>query len=176
MPAKKRKQRPTSTSPRPRARVASPKSGQVVDPSGNPVPEPAPTTTGRDGTLPGYSRLTPRQQAALPVVALSPSLAQAARWSGVSESTLRRWQADPAFEELVVRVRQDTSRQAGQEIQSLLPRCVSIFSEAMDSPDLAMRLRAARYVLSLVGRFGESQQLSTDILNLETVFKVAPKP
>ena len=176
MSTKTRKPKPVNSSPRKQPPSRSPNSGRVVDTSGNPVPALPQSSSDQLMTLPGFASLTPRQQAALPVVALSPSLAQAARWSGVSESTLRRWQADPAFEQLVLRVRQDASLHASQEIHSLIPRCVAIFSEAMDSPDLAMRLRAARYALALVGRFGESERIATDMQALESAFQIAPKP
>ena len=175
MSSKTRKPKPLTASPRRKPPVRASNSGQVVDPSGNPVPPPATPGSDQLMDLPGFASLTPRQQAALPVVALAPSLAQAARWSGVSESTLRRWRADPAFEELVARVRQDATCQVSQEIHSLIPRCVAIFSEAMDSPDPAMRLRAARYALALVGRFGEAERIATDMKDLESAFGLSPK-
>lgn len=176
MSPKSRKSRPVSAGPRKKSPARLSRAGRVVDPSGNPVPSIAPSNGNQISDLPGFANLTPRQQVTLPVVALSPSIAQAARLSGVSESTLRRWLADPAFEQLVDRVRLDAARQAGQEIHSLVPRCLAIFSDAMNSPDLAMRLRAARYALSLVNRLGETETLFNDVQDLEAASQISPKP
>ena len=44
-----------------------------------------------------FFRLTRRQQAVLPIVALAPSITQAASESGVSQRTLHRWLNDPRF-------------------------------------------------------------------------------
>ena len=41
--------------------------------------------------------LSPRQQSALPILAAAPSVAQAARLSGVGRRTLNRWLQDPEF-------------------------------------------------------------------------------
>ena len=55
------------------------------------------------------SALAFRQQAVLPIVALSPSVAQAARDSGVAESTLRRWLQDSRFRQELTQLRQETA-------------------------------------------------------------------
>ena len=165
MSTKARKPRPVNSIP-----------AKVVDPSGNPVSPLDPSGADQIRDLPGFTTLTPRQQVTLPVIALTPSVTQAARLSGVSESTLRRWLADPVFEQLVNRVRLDAARQAGREIHSLVPRCMAIFNDAMDSPDLSMRLRAARYALSLVNRFGETEKLYNDVQDLDTASQIIPKP
>lgn len=175
MSAKSRKSRTVSAGPLKRSPVQASSIAPVVDPSGNPVPNLAPSGGEHVKDLPGFASLTPRQQVTLPVVALSPSIAQAARLSGVSESTLRRWLADPVFDQLVDRVRLDAARQAGQEIHSLVPRCLAVFSDAMNSPDLAKRLRAARYALSLVNRFGETETLFNDVQDLEAASQLSPR-
>ena len=45
------------------------------------------------------SDLTFHQQSALPSVVVAPSIAEAARKTGVADSTLRRWLEEPAFRE-----------------------------------------------------------------------------
>ena len=47
----------------------------------------------------GISELTLRQQSVLPILAVSHSIAQAARDARVAESTLRRWLKDRKFRE-----------------------------------------------------------------------------
>ena len=94
------------------------------------------------------SSLTIRQQSALHIIAASPTVAQAARTSGIGESTLRRWLADNRYRQEVTRHRQESANLARQELQGLMLRSVSVLTEAMDDPDLTLRLRAARYALS----------------------------
>ena len=60
------------------------------------------------------SKLTFRQQAALPRIALARSLAQAARDAGVSERTLRRWLQDPSFRQESYDLARQAMRGLGQ--------------------------------------------------------------
>ncbi len=113
-----------------------------------------------------------RQQAALPVIASSPTIAQAARASGVGESTIRRWLDDPAFRDHLLRLRQEPALQARREVQCLTPICASVFAEAMQSPDPALRLRAARYASSFILRISEVEQLNAGIWDLEEALRL----
>ena len=112
-------------------------------------------------------KLSPRQQAVLPVIASTPSLAQAARISGFSERTLRRWLADDDFRGELTRLRQESAELARLELQGLMLRSVSVLSEAMDDPDKAIRLRAARYAMSFAVRASETEKLKKEIQDLE---------
>ena len=113
------------------------------------------------------SNLSDRQWAVLPVVASAPSLAQAARISGFSERTLRRWLDDDNFRGELSRLRQESAELARLELQGLMLRSVSILSQAMDDPDKAVRLRAARYAMSFAVRVSETEKLRKDIQGLE---------
>ena len=64
-------------------------------PANSAVPA-VPETTGNSLDF-EISGLTFRQQSALHTVAVSRSVAQASRDSGVSEKTLRKWRDDPSF-------------------------------------------------------------------------------
>ena len=99
----------------------------------------------RDSEIPG---LTLRQQAVLPVMVNSPSLAEGARLSGVSERTLRRWLEDDAFRDELARRRQESADLACQALQGVLLRSVAVLAESLEDPDKAVRLRAARYAMS----------------------------
>jgi len=114
------------------------------------------------------SGLSHRQRAALPVVAFAPSIAQAARFSGIAESTLRRWLANPDFRQCVDRMREETVYAAHQEFKGLLPSCAAVFADAMQSPDPALRLRAARYAISFILRLNEADRLSADLQGLQS--------
>ena len=113
------------------------------------------------------SDLAHRQQAVLPVMAAAPSLAEAARISGFNERTLRRWLDDDDFRSELTRLRQESAELARRELQGLMLRGVSVLSEAMDDPDQALRLRAARYALSLGVRISETEKLRKDLQDLE---------
>ena len=102
----------------------------------------------RDSEISGLSGLTLRQQAVLPVMVNSPSLAEGARLSGVSERTLRRWLDDDAFRDELARRRQESADLACQALQGVLLRSVSVLAESLEDPDKSVRLRAARYAMS----------------------------
>ena len=111
----------------------------------------------------GADALSPRQQSALPLVALSPSLAQAAQSAGVGRSTLNRWMNDPAFRSEIVRVRQEAADLARQEMQGMMLRAASVINNAMDDPDPAIRLRAARCALSFANSFSQVHRLNSQL-------------
>ena len=113
------------------------------------------------------STLTFRQEAALPAIALAPTLAQAAHDSGVGESTLRRWLQEPEFRQQVANFRHESADLARQQAQALLPRCLSVFADVMDGPDPSLRLRAARYAMSFALQLSEVQTLKASLQELE---------
>ena len=100
-------------------------------------------------------------------MAATPSLAEAARVAGFSERTLRRWLEDDHFRDELTRLRQESASLARQELQGLMLRSVSVLAEAMDAPDMAVRLRAARYALSFAIQVCEAGKLRADIQALE---------
>ena len=116
-----------------------------------------------NGTPGRVDALSLRQQSALPVVALSPSLAQAAQAAGVGRSTLNRWMNEPAFRSEVVRVRQEAADLARQEMQGMMLRAASVINNAMDDSDPAIRLRAARYVLTFAASLTQVHQLNSQL-------------
>ena len=118
------------------------------------------------------SALSPRQQAALPIVACFPTIAQAARAAGVGESTLRRWLNDPAFSSRLAELRRQSANIARQKLLALTPLCVSVLADAMQNPDPAIRLRAVNYALSFNLRATELENLRSDLDNLETAISL----
>ena len=145
------------------------RSSRVPAPTGDPSLPDEPASTESDVENPDISDLTYRQQVALPVVALVPTRAEAARLSGVGESTLRRWLADPAFRRQVDLVRQQTTTNVSKELRKLLPLCVSVLADAMQSPDPTLRLRAARYALSFILSRAEADNLDEDLQELNNL-------
>ena len=110
-----------------------------------------------------FSILTSRQQGALPVIAAAPTIAQAARDCHVSESTIRRWLRDPAFAEELDLLRQEYASQVNHQCLGLLLRGMSVLAEAMEHPDINLRLRATRYAMTFAVHLQESMKLHADI-------------
>ena len=71
---------------------------------------------GENGREIQKSSLTFRQQAALTVIAATPTVAQAARQSGIGESTLYRWLEDDKFRAELIRLREESANLARQEL------------------------------------------------------------
>ena len=113
------------------------------------------------------SNLTFRQQSALPIIAASPSIAQAAGAAGIGESTLRRWLEEDDFRDELTRLRQESASLARQELQGLMLRSVSVLTEALEHPDVSIRLRAARYSMSFAVQICEAEKLRSDVQDLE---------
>ena len=122
--------------------------------------------SGNDADSP-ISTLTFRQQAALPAVAMAPTLSQAARDSGVGLSTLRRWLQEPEFRQQLANFRQESADLARQQAQAILPRCLSVFAEVMECPDPSLRLRAARYAMAFALQITEAHDLKSRLEQLE---------
>ena len=118
------------------------------------------------------SILSPRQQAALPIVACIPTIAQAARAANVGESTLRRWFTEPAFRGCVAELRRQSANVARQKLIALTPLCISVLADAMQHPDPAIRLRAVHYTLSFDLRATELENLRSDLDRLETALSL----
>ena len=119
------------------------------------------------------SDLTFRQQAALPVIAASPSLSQATRSAGIDENTLRRWLREPVFADRLAAFRQQSAVIAREELNALARRGMAVFAEAMSDPNPAIRLRAARYALSYTVQFGELHHLGASLEELKQLLSQA---
>ena len=107
-----------------------------------------------------------RQQSVLPILAASPTLARAARESGVAESTLRRWLDDPAFRREVDRLRQESFDYACKQVESLMPMAMSVMAKCMESDDLAVGLRAARSAVSVANQLRTTEKLRAELQEL----------
>ena len=132
-----------------------------------PAPPPKWEEMGENERGSKTSSLSRRQQSALPVVAATPTLAQAARSSGIGESTLYRWLEDPLFREELTRLRQEAADLAKRELQGVMLRSVSVLAEALEHPEIAIRLRAARYGMSFAVQISEVEKLKADLHAVE---------
>ena len=123
-----------------------------------------------------FFSLSPRQQAALPIVACFPTIIQAARAADVGYSTLRRWLTDPAFNACLAEIRRQSANVARQKLIELTPLCISVLADALRDPDPAIRLRAANYTLSFNLRVTEHEELRSDLDNLQDAISHLQQP
>ncbi len=91
--------------------------------------------------------LTPRQIATLPYLVASPSLSEGARLADIGRATLYRWLRDDAFAEELERQRARAADLARSELQGLMLKSILVLAEALEDPNPAIRLRAARSTL-----------------------------
>ena len=150
--------------PAPSLSASAPTAESATNPS-NPPQRPETAAYGREFEI---SELTFHQQSALPTVAVSRTLAQAARDSGVAERTLRRWLQDPSFRDQLDRLRAEAYDLARSQLQAAVPQLISIVAEiAVEAEDPAVRLRAARYLVTHGAKLNEVDRLHSRLRGLE---------
>ena len=91
--------------------------------------------------------LSSRQLAALPHIAASPTVHDAARSAGIGRATLYRWLRDEEFRRSIDTLRTEAGDIAKAALQALMLRGIVVLSDAMDDPSPNIRLRAARTTL-----------------------------
>ena len=91
--------------------------------------------------------LTLRQRSALPVIVASTSLADTARRSRVSLSTVKRWMKQPEFVYELTRLNDAALDIANHQLQALMLRAVANLAQAADNPNANIRLSAIRTTL-----------------------------
>ena len=95
-------------------------------------------------------RLTPRQTLAVPIVAVSPSIAAGAKAAGISRTTLNRWMLDPAFRAEVESARKDAAALAYSELQALALKSVAALSSLLEHDNPKIRAQAVRTALNTI--------------------------
>ena len=122
------------------------------------------------------SRLTFRQQAAIPIILASPSLSRAAVAAGIDENTLRCWLKEPLFADCLAAFRQQSVAIAHQEISGLTHRAMSVFADAMSDPDPAIRVRAARYALSYAVQISDVNNIGDSLHEMRQLLAQLKSP
>ena len=105
------------------------------------------------------NNLTARQSLALPHVAFASSDTAGATLAHIGRSTLRRWMHDDQFRSELQRMRNEAANLAHVELQGLMLKSVLVLAGALDDPDQAARLRAARTALHVALRAEETRAL-----------------
>ena len=86
------------------------------------------------------SGLSSRRLQALPIIAAAPTLAQAARSSGIGQGALYRWLQDNRFRHELARLRPNTADLARYELRGLMLRCLDM-STNYPTPTILRSLR-----------------------------------
>ena len=117
------------------------------NPLGHKYPDPnEELEIAQNGPTTNLSHLTRRQILALPILAAAPTMTQAARDAGISESTFYRWRQDEHFRNELQRLTVETADLTRQELETLSRQSSQVLSDLMQDPDPMVRLRAARAV------------------------------
>ena len=107
--------------------------------------------------------LTPRQALALPHLACSISATEGANRAQINRSTLRRWMNDAHFRSALQHMRDEAASLAKTKLQALTLKSVIVLNDSLDGADEALRLRAARTVLSAAQRAEDSREVQRRI-------------
>ena len=116
--------------------------------------------------------LTPRQKMALPIIAASPTLTEAARRASVNARTLKRWLEDEEFRSELERLHEESAELARSEIQGLMLRSVKVISDSLKDPSPTIRLNAARAAMALAVKLGDNRKLSQELEVLEDALPI----
>lgn len=108
---------------------------------------------------PESNGLSENQTLALPYLACATSLAGGAKLADISRATITRWMREPKFRDALQRQREEAANLAYTELQGLTLKSVLVLAEALDDPDLATRLRAARATLYVTLKADEARSL-----------------
>jgi DeoR/GlpR family transcriptional regulator of sugar metabolism len=95
------------------------------------------------------------------------SVSAAAEQAGVSESTVRRRLAKPAFRRLVARLRGQMLEAALGRLAENMTRAADKVARLLDSADEAVALRAARTLMTLGLRLRDSVELADRVQEIE---------
>lgn len=95
------------------------------------------------------ARTEGRWSVAISALLTSPSLAAAARRSGVPQRTLQRWHANPKFRELLAAAYRVVVESAVRQVQQSMGKAAETLVAVLDDPAStpADRIRAARTIL-----------------------------
>lgn len=100
-------------------------------------------------------------------LAAGASYVDAAKAAGVSERTVRRRMAEPAFRQQVDEIRAEMLAQAVAKLTSASVKAVETLEALLGSPLDFARLSAARAILELAAKYREQHDIAERIAALE---------
>jgi len=116
-------------------------------------------------------KLSRKQEQAVGGLVLAPTITEAARMTGVAESTLRRWLKDESFAEEYRIARRQSMAVALNHLSRACGEAVRTLEEVMSNTDAApsSRVSAAKTVLDIAVRVCELEDLERRIAILESI-------
>ncbi len=97
---------------------------------------------------PKQKNLSDKQLQALPYLAVSPTITDAATALDVSRKTLYRWMEDSRFKAEYDKLREQAGAVARAELRGLMLKAAAVLAEGMDDENPRVRLRAAQATLN----------------------------
>lgn len=113
--------------------------------------------------------LTTKQQRALASLVAAKSIGEAAANAGISERTLTRWLADPAFRAALSLVESELIDSAVRHLLGLQGTAIAVLEDILTNPDVpaSVKLRAATSTLDILLRLREMASLERRLTALE---------
>ncbi|HYT92750.1 MAG TPA: hypothetical protein VEL76_28800 [Gemmataceae bacterium] len=112
-------------------------------------------------------KLTQKQETLIAALLTEPTYAKAAAKAGISEATLHRWLALPAFQEAFRTARRQVFQTAIARLQRLAARAVTTLARGLKAPRPADSIRAADLLLQHGRAALELEDLAQRVQNLE---------
>ena len=113
--------------------------------------------------------LSPKQRRAVATLLQAPTVAGAARNTGVSERQMFRWLADPAFRAELREAESGAIDAAARSLAALASKALVIVGAILDAPDTpaGVKLRAAQVVLDAALRWYDLRNIDARLAALE---------
>lgn len=113
--------------------------------------------------------LQPKQARAIGALLVTPNMETAARETGVSVRTLRRWMDDPAFAAALKRASSQALNMAIHRLNFMADKALSALEQVLDDPQTPAyaRSRAAADILGAVVRLRSLQNEETRLAEIE---------
>ena len=111
--------------------------------------------------------LTQNQLAAMPYLASSSTVSEAAKRLGINRTTIYRWMEDDEFRAELKRLRNEAAGLARAEIKGLMLKSICVFADAMEDPNPFVRLKAARDSAYIALKIEEDENLRNRIDRLD---------
>lgn len=110
-----------------------------------------------------------KQEQAIIALLKAPTITEAAKIVGVSESTLGRWMQDEEFQERYQASKKEALSQAVGQLQSAAGEAVRVLREVAVSNESPAnsRVAAAKSIIELAAKFRDSEDLERRIEELE---------
>ena len=120
-------------------------------------------------------RLQPKQSKALAALLSQPTMREAAKDCGISETTLWRWLNDDAFQAAYRQARRQVVEQAMSELQAACSDAVATLRKNLNCGAANVEVSAAKTILDQAVKAIELTDMEERLEQLEQLFQAQPK-